>query len=58
LQRVFSGIKAVINFVIFEQGLECQNALAKVYLPSNTDAKKRHAVTPANMAKINKECTG
>jgi integrase len=39
-----------------EQGLECQNAFAKVYLPSNTDAKKRHAVTPANMAKINKEC--
>ena len=39
-----------------EQGLECHNAFAKVYLPSNTDAKKRHAVTPANMAKINKEC--
>jgi integrase len=56
LQRVFSGIKAVINFVILEQGLECQNAFGKVYLPSNTDAKKRYAVTPTNMAKINKEC--
>jgi len=56
LQRVFSGIKAVINFVTLEQALECQNAFAKVYLPSNTDAKKRHAVTPANMTKINKEC--
>ena len=56
LQRVFSGIKAVINFVTLEHGLECQNAFAKVYLPSNTDAKKRHAVTPFNMAKIKAEC--
>jgi len=56
LQRVFSGIKAVVNFVTLEHGLECQNAFAKVYLPSNTDAKKRHAVTPLNMAKIKAEC--
>jgi hypothetical protein len=55
LQRVFSGIKAVINFVTLEHGLECQNAFAKVYLPSNTDAKKRHAVTPSNMVKIKAE---
>ena len=56
LQRVFSGIKAVINFVTLEHGLECQNAFAKVYLPSNTDAKKRHAISPSNMAKIKAEC--
>ena len=56
LQRVFSGIKAVINFVTLEQGLECQNAFAKVYLPSNTGAKKRHAINPCNMAKIKVEC--
>ena len=56
LQRVFSGIKAVINFVTLEQGLECQNAFAKVYLPSNTHAKKRHAINSSNMAKIKFEC--
>jgi len=56
LQRVFSGIKAVINFVTLEQGLECQNAFAKVYLPSNADAKKRHAINSSNMAKIKAEC--
>ena len=56
LQRVFSGIKAVINFVTLEQGLECQNAFAKVYLPSNTGAKKRHAINPSNMTKIKAEC--
>jgi integrase len=48
LQLIFSGVKAVINFVILEQGLERPNAFAKVYLPSNTDAN--------NMVKINKEC--
>ncbi|MBT7565295.1 MAG: integrase, partial [Porticoccaceae bacterium] len=56
LKRIFSGIKAVINLVIQEHGLECKNAFARIYLPSNTDAKKRHAVTPFNMAKIKAEC--
>ena len=46
----------MINFVTLEHGLECQNAFAKVYLPSNTDAKKRHAISPSNMAKIKAEC--
>jgi len=56
LKRIFSGIKAVINLVIQEHGLECKNAFARIYLSSNTDAKKRHAVTPSNMAKIKAEC--
>jgi len=56
LKRIFSGIKAVINLVIQEHGLECKNAFARIYLPSNTDAKKRHAVTPTNMVKIKAEC--
>ena len=49
-------MKAVINFVVLEQGLECQNAFAKVYLPSAENLEKRHAITPANMAKIKQEC--
>ena len=56
LQRVFSGVKAVINFVVLEQGLDCQNAFAKVYLPSAENLEKRHAITPAKMAKIKQEC--
>ena len=56
LQRVFSSIKAVINFSILEQGLECQNAFAKVYLPAQTDVKKRHAITPENMNNIKQAC--
>ena len=49
LQRVFSGVKAVINFVVLEQGLDCQNAFAKVYLPSEENVEKRHAISPANL---------
>ena len=56
MQRVFSGIKAFINFVTLEQGLECQNAFAKVYPPSNNDAKKIHEINSCNIAKIKAEC--
>jgi integrase len=56
LQRVFSGIKAIINFVILEQGLDCQNAFAKVYLPTDSNPKKRYSVTLINIQKIKAEC--
>jgi integrase len=56
LKRIFSGIKAVINLMIQEHGLDCTNAFARIYLPSDNNTKKRHAITAFNMAKINKEC--
>ena len=56
LQRVFSSIKAVINFSILEQGLNCQNAFSKVYLPTHTDVKKRHSISTENMINIQQAC--
>ena len=56
LRRAFSSIKAVINFVILEHGLACQNPFTKVYLPNNDDAKKRYAITRANRLKIQRYC--
>ena len=56
LQRVFSSIKAVINFSILEQGLNCQNAFSKVYLPTHTDVKKRHSISTENMINIKQAC--
>ena len=56
LQRVFSCIKAIINFVILEQGLDCQNAFARVYLPSNSNPKKRYPINSINIEKIKTEC--
>ena len=57
-QRAFSGVKAVINFVIFKLGLECQNAFSRVYLPSHDNPKKRHAVSQRNMIKLKQQCLG
>jgi len=56
LRRAFSSIKAVINFVILEHGLTCQNPFTKVYLPNNDDAKKRHAISEINRLKIQQQC--
>lgn len=52
LQRIFSGIKAIVNFTILELGLTCDNPFTRVYLPTNTSAKKRHAIKLSNLIKI------
>ena len=51
IQRNFSCIKAVFNFVILEQGLDCSNAFRGVYLPSDNTAKKRKPI-PINKIKL------
>ena len=56
LNRVFSGIKAVINFVIREQGLDISNPFSKVYIPTDLTAKKRRPVSEDNLLKLKKEC--
>ena len=55
-KEYFSSIKAVINFSILEQGLNCQNAFSKVYLPTHTDVKKRHSISTENMISIKQAC--
>ena len=54
--RVFSGIKAIVNFVILEDGLECSNSFAKVYIPTDHNLKKRHSISTENMIKIKQQC--
>lgn len=56
LQRIFSGIKAVINFTILEYGLACDNAFSRVYIPPNTTAQKRRAISKSSLLKIQAEC--
>jgi integrase len=56
LQRIFSGVKAVINFAILELGLNCSNAFSKVYLPSSEAAKVRHPISANNLTRISKKC--
>ena len=56
LRRIFSGIRAVVNFCIQEQGLECSNAFAKVYLPSNIDTVKRKPISVNDIKTLVTNC--
>jgi len=53
--RVFSVIKAIINFCIKEQGLDCKNAFSGVYLPFENN-KKRYAVKGSKLKTLQREC--
>jgi len=55
LQRIFGVVKAVVNFSIKEQGLECKNAFAGVYLPSEVN-KKRLPIKNEKLKQLQKEC--
>ena len=53
--RVFSVIKAIINFCIKEQGLDCKNAFSGVYLPSENN-KKRYPIKDTKLKRLQREC--
>ena len=56
LRRVFSGIKAVINLTIQDEGLDLKNPFARVYLPSTSDVQRRHPISQSNLIKIKEKC--
>jgi len=54
IQRNFGSIKAVVNFVILEKGLNCSNPFNGVYLHSDNSSKKRKPI-PLDKLKILQE---
>ena len=56
LLRIFGGIKAIVNFTILENGLECRNPFAGVYLPNDMESKSRHPISNRNLEKLQQEC--
>jgi integrase len=56
IRRNFGSIKAVINFIILEQGLNCSNPFNGVYLYSDTTSVKRKPVSIKNVKAIQAEC--
>ena len=56
LRRVFSGIKAVINLTIQDEGLDLKNPFARVYLPSTSDVQRRHPISQSNLITIKEKC--
>jgi integrase len=56
LHRYYSGVRAVINFIISESGIDIRNPLIGVYLPPKTDSIKRVSVKGENLARLQKLC--
>lgn len=55
LHRIFSGIKAVINFAISETGLDIKNAFGSIYLPPDKGIKRK-PISNENLSKIKQKC--
>lgn len=56
LQRIFSGVKAIVTFCIKEQGLECQNPFTRVYLPTESKKAKRQPVSKSDLKVLSQLC--
>lgn len=56
VKRVFSTVKAVVNFAVSEMGLDIKNAFSGVYLPNNNDAIKRMPVSTESILRLKDEC--
>ena len=56
IKRVFSSIKAIVNMVIQEHGLDIRNPFSGIYLPSNDDSVRRHPISASNIKRIQSEC--
>ncbi len=56
VKRNFSTIRSIINLCIQEHGLDCKNALSRVYLPDLDDSKKRKPIPIENIRQIQKDC--
>jgi hypothetical protein len=51
--RVFSVVKAIVNFCFKELGLDCKNAFLGIYFPSEK-SKKRHPIKDIKLKKLQK----
>jgi integrase len=56
VQRNFSCIKAVVNFVILELGLTCRNPFSGVYLHGDNASKKRKPISLDNLKRLQAKC--
>jgi integrase len=56
LQRIFSGVKAIVTFCIKEQGLDCQNPFTRVYLPAESKKNKRLPVSSSDLRVLSQSC--
>ena len=56
IKRNFSTIKAIFNLCISENGLDCTNPFAKIYMPELDDKKNRKPIPIEVIFLVKKEC--
>jgi len=55
IRRIFSTIRAVCNLTIHEDGLDCKNAFANTFLPTD-ERPKRLSISPEDIKRVQKIC--
>tara|TARA_B100000700_G_scaffold102226_1_gene115300 strand:- start:255 stop:1205 length:951 start_codon:yes stop_codon:yes gene_type:complete len=56
ITRMFSTIKSVINLTIREEGLKCNNAFSRTYMPDLDDSNQRQPIANEDIKSIQIEC--
>ena len=54
--RVFSSVKAIVNFCIQERGLDIKNAFSGIYIPHETNREKRAPISNLSITALQYEC--
>ena len=49
VKRVFSSVRAIVNIVITEHGIDCVNGFAKTYFPVEESVSKRQPIPPRDI---------
>jgi integrase len=56
ISRNFTNVRAIINFVLREEGLQPTGVFSGVYLGEGGEAQKRYVPTVSELRKLSKEC--
>jgi len=56
VKRIFSSIRSIINICISENGLDCTNAFARTYMPSEDNKSKRSPIPSKNLDVLRYQC--
>jgi integrase len=56
LQRVFGSVRAVVNFSIRENGLDCKNPFIGIYLPPEENKSSRQPIPLEDIHRLQKLC--
>ena len=56
VKRVFSSVRAIINLTIIEQGVDCNNAFSRPYMPEDDKVTLRKPIPNEDIKTIQNKC--